>query len=293
MSNNYSIQQLLKKAAFYLHLKGKTSPRSDAELILSFLLKKERSFFYAHSDVVLNNSLVEDYWELIKRRGKGEPFAYITGQKEFMGLPFVVEKGVLIPRPETEHLVEYVIEWLQKNKPWQQNDAGFNILDIGTGCGNIAIALACHFPAARIIALDKDEHALKVAAINGKRFGVMSRLEFVCGSLRDLLHKRDCSFHVVVSNPPYIPTDLLATLSPEVLSEPQHALDGGADGLDIYREIFRDIKECLLSPGILALEIGKGQAFEVCALAGKNGPWRETIVLKDYAGIERVCCFIL
>jgi release factor glutamine methyltransferase len=290
---DFTLQQLLKEAASYLNLKGKSSSRSDAELILSFLLGKEKSFFYAHGDLPLESNKAEEYRRLVKRRGEGEPLAYITGQKEFMGFPFVVKRGVLVPRPETEHLVEYVIVWLQKYKPRHKDGAGLKILDLGTGCGNIALTLARYFPAAKIVALDKDEHALRVATMNSKKLQVGDRMEFFCGRLRELLQKHSYRFDAIVSNPPYIPTEQLTTLSPEVQMEPRQALDGGADGLNIYREIFRDVSKCLHSPGILALEVGKGQANQICALAEERGSWREIIVLKDYAGIKRVCCFTL
>lgn len=282
------IKRALKEATSFLREKGVTSPRFEAELLLSFLLGKSRAYLYSRGGEELTLPLLGNYRMLLDRRGKGEPIAYITGEKEFMGLSFYVNNTVFIPRPETEHLVEAVLEWTKGPRVLLKGEKELKILDLGTGCGNIAISLACYLPEARLVAVDVSEEALQVARENARRHVVTERIEFFYGSYWGPLTPGMDRFNVVVSNPPYIKEEEMVSLSREVKWEPPLALNGGRDGLKAYREIFRRIKEFIAVPGFLAVEIGAGQAAAVISLGqtlGLEGNWK---VKKDYAGLERI-----
>ena len=204
-----------------------------------------------------------------------------------MGLEFRVESGVLIPRPETEHLVEGVISWFKEYCP-QPTEGHHRIIDLGTGCGNIAISLAYYLPWVMVSGIDISKKALQVAAYNAAKHGLQDRVEFLYGDYRQILPREKQKYQAVVSNPPYIPADLLASLSPEVQREPRIALDGGVDGLDAYRAILSNIREYLLPAGLLAFEVGEGQAGAVLEMGRMAGFVRKNDIIKDYAGIERV-----
>jgi len=283
-----SITEALKKAVSFLKSRGVASPRLDAELLLSFVMQKERLYFYSHGEELLSREIWENYLALIKRRGAREPLAYLTGEKEFMGISFAVEKGVLIPRPETEHLVEKVISWVKENKLKEK----LQILDLGTGCGNIVLSLLVFLPSALATGIDFAEKAVELTRRNAIRLGVESRLELRCGRYWKDLEGTDRRFHIVVSNPPYIPTSFLPSLPEEVRREPRQALDGGDDGLNSYREIFRRISAYLRFPGLLALEVGAGQAEDVCKMAELiPNFFKKPKICKDYAGIDRLVLF--
>lgn len=285
-----SIKHALREAAYFLRSRGLEFPRSEAELLLSFLLNRERIYLYCRGEERLSRETLEQYWNLLKRRAAGEPLAYITGRKEFMGLSFFVQQGVLIPRPETEHLVEWTIKWLENHYPSSSGSEKLELLDLGTGCGNIAVSLAYYLPGARVTAVDLEEEALQLAARNAEEQGVSERVRFLRGSFWEALISRE-KFHVVISNPPYIPLEMLSQLSREVKSEPLTALNGGEDGLNAFRQIFCGARDRLYSPGLLALEIGQGQAVDVISLGRKCDPTWEVEVKKDYAGAERVLLF--
>jgi release factor glutamine methyltransferase len=256
--------------------------RRDAESLFFYLLKRngtERNtaWLAAHGDDPTSNS--DEFRALIQRRLTGEPMQYITGETEFYGLPFWVTPNVLIPRPETEHLVERVIE-LAARFPSPR------IVDMGTGSGAIAVALAHHGPNATITAIDLSEPALAIARENAKRNEVSIR--FLQGDLLDpVVGER---FNIVVSNPPYVPEVDRPTLSVEVRDyEPGLALFAGPDGLDIYRRLIPQAFACLASGGFIALEIGYGQSAAITDLLGAAG-FQNIEFTSDLQGIPRVAC---
>lgn len=286
-----SIKQALLEASSFLRKNGLSSPRDEAELLLAFLLKKGRLYLYAHGENELPLTLREEYKKMLFRRSEGEPFAYLSGRKEFMGLSFLVEEGVLVPRPETELLVETVLEWINSLFPQAQDGKTLRILDLGTGCGNLAVSLAYYLPAAFLVGVDICRKALQLALFNAQRMGVEKRVIYYCGDFWNALPKEDYRFDIVVSNPPYIPRFKIPFLASEVRKEPRLALDGGVDGLDAYRQIFRGINKHLRSPGFLGMEVGAGQAQNIFAMGCRAGFVNKVEIVRDYAGIERIVMF--
>jgi len=262
----------------------KTSPhperaRLDAETLLLHILGRDRAWLLAHWDDQAPPELAADVAMLTTRRLTGEPLQYITGQAEFFGLPFSVGPGVLIPRPETEHLVEEVLR-LTKNLP------NPTIADIGTGSGIIAVALANALPQARITAVDSSAQALTVARENAQQNQVSGRVEFVEGDLLAPLTGQ--TFDIIASNPPYIPTSDRDSLAIEVRNhEPHAALFAGEDGLDFFRRLIPDAQPLLKPGGWLALEIGYHQQPAVEALL-RIGGYTGIDFIPDYQAIPRV-----
>ena len=274
------INQVLYQAVLELKEKGNASPRLDAEIILAHLLDVDRIFLLVNKDQELDKSMVEKYKELISRRGKGEPVAYITGHKEFMGLDFIVNKHVLVPRPDTEVLVEYIAEYIYTNQSGQR----LNILDLGTGSGAIGLSIASMFPHSKVSLIDISRNALEVAKENAIQLDI-ANVQFILSDCFENVHEK---YHIIVSNPPYIPAKDIDGLQIEVsIHEPRKALDGGLDGLDFYRRITIEAREHLLNGGLLAFEIGYNQADEVKKLFKENG-YLDVLVLKDLGGHDRV-----
>ncbi len=226
--------------------------------------------------------------ELLARRAAREPLQYILGSQEFCGLEFEVGPHVLIPRPETELLVEHCLACVRSvPRPL--------IVDVGTGSGCIAVALALALPAATLYAADLSPAALEVARRNAVRHGVAERITFLAGDLFEPLRGRGLEGRLaaLVSNPPYIPEGDLAGLQPEVgLYEPRLALAGGEDGLEVFRRLLREAAEFLAPEGRLLLEVGQGQAEPVERIALEQGNYNPTGRTRDAAGIERVVCFV-
>lgn len=253
--------------------------RRDAETLLLHMIERDRAYLMTHPEATLNAEGAVRYYALVERRLRGEPIQYILGECEFFGLPFTVNRDVLIPRPETEHLVEKAIEFA----------AAFHaprIVDIGTGSGAIAIALAHQLPAAQIAATDRSAAALEVARKNAARNGVAERIRFVEGDLLEPL--ADAEFDLVVSNPPYVAETDRDTLAVEVCEhEPATALFAGSDGLDIYRRLIPAAHRVLAQSGFMALEIGCGQAEAIRALLSDAG-FTQIEFSKDLQGIDRV-----
>ncbi len=251
----------------------------DAETLLLHVLGKEKAWLMAHSDEELSGEQATHYVKLLERRFLGEPIQYITGQTEFYGLPFRVTPDVLIPRPETEHLVEKVIALA----------AGFHsprIVDLGTGSGAIAIALAHHLPNAAITAIDISAAALAIASGNAESSSVSHRVRFLRGDLFDVVAGEQ--FDIVVSNPPYVPLADRDTLAVEVRDhEPAMALFAGDDGLDIYRRLIPSAFTALVPGGFITLEIGFGQSTAIAALLAISG-FDQIEFVSDLQGIPRV-----
>jgi release factor glutamine methyltransferase len=286
-----SIRQALLEAASFLKKKGVTFPRQESEAILAFLLDSDKSYLYAHGEENVTREIRAAYREMLQRRSEGVPLAYLTGKKEFMGLDFCVNESVLIPRPETEHLVEAIIEWSNRSFGQQGKEISLQILDLGTGCGNIAVSLAYYLPYVFVIGVDLDKKALELAWQNASELGVAERTKFLCGNYWEPLSSEMQKFTIIASNPPYIPRGELPFLPPEVKHEPRLALNGGFDGLDAYREIFGRLHEFIGVPGLLALEIGENQAERVTEISARCDFLEKIDIIKDYAGIERILLF--
>ena len=274
----FSVFEVLKSASQRLEAEKIENPRLDAEILLAHVLKCRRLQLYVDSDKILPLESVFRFNELINRRLERIPTAYLIGAKEFFGLSFAVNEKVLIPRPETEILAEFVGEFLRSR-------GGGNFLDLGTGSGAISVSILKFVKNSRAIAVDISEKALEIAKFNAEKFHVDDRAEFFCGDLFFPVEGK--IFDAIVSNPPYIPTNDLKTLQSEVKREPQLALDGGIDGLSFYRRIISSAQKFLVDGGLLAVEIGFNQAFDVKNLFEQE-KFVEIEILNDLAGIERV-----
>jgi release factor glutamine methyltransferase len=251
----------------------------DAELLLLHILQVPRVTLLAHPDRELTLGEQVVYENTITRRLHHEPIQYITGRQEFYGLVLNVTPAVLIPRPETEHLVEAVLKLLPTDRP-------LKIADIGTGSGAIAIALAVHLPRAEIIALDISTEALAIAAANAREHNVANRIGFLQSDLLSALNDEAEAFDAIVSNPPYVAETDRATLHPQVRDhEPATALFAGETGLDIYRRLVPEAHNALKPNGLLALEIGHGQQKVLMDLLAN---WREVSFIKDLQNVPRV-----
>jgi release factor glutamine methyltransferase len=249
----------------------------DAELLLLHTLKLPRTTLFAHPTLQLTPTQLAQYNESITRRLKNEPIQYITGIQEFYGLPLHVTPAVLIPRPETELLVEAVLERLPHDKP-------LSILDIGTGSGAIAIAVAHHLPQAHLTALDLSPAALAIARHNAVTHHVADRITFLQSDLLSAVPNQ--TFDAILSNPPYIPTADLPDLHPQVRDhEPHTALFAGTTGLDVYSRLIPQAHTALTPGGLLALEIGQGQSASIRQFLTD---WYDFLILNDLQQIPRV-----
>ena len=265
----------------YLNEKGIESPRTNAELLLADILVCKRLELYLSFDRPLSEVEMQKYREHIKRRGSFEPLQYITGQVEFFGLELKVNPSVLIPRPETELLVENILNQFPKEKK-------LIILDIGCGSGNIAIALAVHLPETKIVATDVSAEALKVAEENSERYKVSERIKFV----KHNILKNDLNnfpiFDIVVSNPPYVSKESYSSLQKEIKDfEPGIAVTDESDGYSFYRTISEKAYAKLKEDGKLFFEVAQGQSVEVKDIMAKNN-FKNIRVIKDYQSIDRV-----
>jgi release factor glutamine methyltransferase len=255
--------------------------QQDAEALLLELLRKNKAWLLAHGEDELSSAETGRYTELLDRRLRGEPIQYITSEAEFYGLPFRVTPDVLIPRPETEHVVEKVIEFAA-HFPQPR------IIDVGTGSGAIAIALAHHLPCALITATDIWARALDLARRNAGRNGVSNRIRFLYGDLFNPVAKEQ--FEIVISNPPYVSFNDRDSLAAEVRNhEPTLALFAGEDGLEVFRRLIPAAFTALTPGGYVALEIGFGQSPAIRALLASSG-FGQIEFVPDLKGIPRVAC---
>lgn len=274
------IRTILQRASRDLAAGGSPSPRLDAEVLLMRLLRVDRLRLIMQPERELSKEEASGFARWVERRRLGEPVAYILGEKEFWSLRFEVGREVLIPRPETECLIEEVLRF---NRPPGE---GLRILDIGTGSGAIGIVLARELPAARVAATDISPGALAVAARNALLHGVAGQMEFFQGHLFAAV---DGEMDVICSNPPYIPEDEYAILPAGIRDfEPPAALVAGPDGLDFHRAIIREGVHRLKPNGRIFLEIGEGQRDPVEALFRGEGGYCDISFRKDYGGIDRV-----
>ncbi|MCB5723911.1 peptide chain release factor N(5)-glutamine methyltransferase [Mitsuokella jalaludinii] len=309
----WTIGRILKWTEQYFKDKGIESPRLDAEVLLAHVLEKQRIYLYVHFDEPLQPAELAAYREMIKQRVLRVPVAQILGEKEFMGLTFKVTADTLVPRPDTEILVQAAVERLKAMKgeakapedealadgeeassAADRDEAAadvsqepLRIADIGTGSGAICLSVLRYLAGTVADTVDISPAARAVAEENAASLGLQDRVTFHTGDLLQPLV--GMTFAAILSNPPYIPEADIATLAPEVrLKEPHTALSGGQDGLDFYRRLAKEAPAMLVPGGFMAFEVGIHQAEPVAALAKANPLIARTEILPDYAGIDRV-----
>lgn len=277
----WTVKRVLDWTIQHLKSRGSESPRLDAEILLAHARGCQRIELYTRYADVLSEDERTTMRALVKRRAESEPVAYLVGHREFFGLDFSVTPDVLIPRPDTETLVMEVLEVAsQCDSP--------RILDLCTGSGCIAVAVAVNCPNANVIASEISETALRVARNNADDHDVANRIDFIQSDLFDGF-EREAKFDIIASNPPYVTESELADLQPDVrLHEPGLALDGGKDGLDVVRRILTDAPKYLNAGGHLVLEIDSLQATPVIEMISCSVRFSEVSILKDFAGKPRV-----
>ncbi len=282
VNKEWTILSLLEWSAEYLQEKGFESTRLNAELLLCHTLQCERIQLYTNFDKPLTPNELSVYKSYLKRRLSHEPVQYILGETEFMGLTLKVDKRVLIPRPETEILVEQVIELVK-------TIGAKSILDIGTGSGNIPVSLAKFINEIEIDSMDISKDALDVARSNADVHNVGNRIRFIHGDVHSYTdHLNNHSYDIIVSNPPYISSSEFTSVVSEVSEyEPSIATTDGGDGLTFYRTIQSAGKQLLKSNGWLIVEVAYNQSKEVAGLFASAG-YKDIETISDYAGIERI-----
>jgi release factor glutamine methyltransferase len=291
------IRSALRDAIGQLEREQVSSAALAAELLLMRALGRDRSWIYAHPEHELDPTTRDQYFSFIAQRAGGVPTQHLTGHQEFWGLDFEVTPDVLIPRPETEHLIEVALERLgvAADGSSPRRHEKFRIVDMGTGSGCIAIALAQELPNAKILATDISTAALEIARRNASRHGVDSRIDFIeCNLMDALQHQSPTNSHpsphfdLIASNPPYIGRQEAATLPREVREhEPEEALFGGETGTEIYAPLIAQAAELLKPGGILVLEIGHNSAEHVSRMLDVPA-WTSVAITDDLAGIPRV-----
>ena len=276
-----SIAEAITEAAQLLRTSGVPGARRDAASLLSFTVEKDRTFLLSHSDHFLSDAELNSFRERVDRRSHGEPLQYITGQQDFYGRVFRVSPAVLIPRPETELLVEAALELVDEEQTAR-------ICDVGTGSGCIAITLACERVNVQGIALDISPSALEIARQNADALNVDKRLTFLLSDCFNALSKAGQSFDLIVSNPPYVAADVVSGLQREVKDhEPMIALTPGANGLSVIKRLIDEAPEFLRKDGHLLLEIGFDQGEAVQGLVDSR-QWQLVNLLPDLQGIPRI-----
>jgi release factor glutamine methyltransferase len=278
-----TLREALRQAEARIASHNIPDARVEAELLLMHSLGIQKAELYARLGEPLPPSEGEELWRLVERRIRREPTAYILRRCEFYGIELYVDPRVLIPRPETELLVETALAFVEQRFG---KDQPCSMVDVGTGSGAIAVALALHLPQARIYATDVSADAIDVARVNARQRGVEGRVELLVG---DLLQPLSRPVDLVVANLPYVKDADIPQLMPEISDfEPVAALAGGADGLDKVRLLLAQAKDHLLPQGSVILEIGLGQAEEAVSLAKSHFPESKVDLIEDFAGIERV-----
>jgi release factor glutamine methyltransferase len=279
-----TVLEVIQRSAEFLSKKGVESPRLQVELLLAHLFQMPRMKLYLNFERVLTEAELEKLREFVKRRANREPLQHITGTANFCGLEFLVNRHVLIPRPETELLAECAWKFLEQRV--KEKSAAPNALDFGTGSGCLAVTLTKKCPAAEIHALDISTEAIEVAQENATRHEVFARIKFHHGNGFAAFSEK-IKFDLIVVNPPYIPTDEITTLEPEVRDyDPRSALDGGADGLEFYRLLAKESQEWLVADGRLMSEFGEGQAESIRRIFEEQN-WIVEAIERDYTQRER------
>ena len=283
-SNKWTILEIINWSTDYFKSHQIDSPRTTSELFLAHVLHLRRIDLYLRYDQPLTEDELSRYKALIKKRIKREPVAYILGTREFWSLELDVSPHTLIPRPDTECLVESALTFLPK----AEEKGRYHVVDLGTGSGAIILALAKERPGHHFLAVDRSLEALKVAKQNAAKHGLEKEVDFFNGEWLTLFKPRPV-FDLIVSNPPYIPTEVLSTLQPEVVDfEPAGALDGGEDGLKCLKQIIGDAHLFLKPAGLLLLEIGFDQKEDIETFIIECGHYDHVDFYKDYGGHNRV-----
>lgn len=284
-SERPTIRSALAKGAEVLRAAGIDTAWLDAEVLLGESVKRERAQLYLDRALRLSPAAAERYDRLLRRRSRREPIAYILGRKEFWSLDFWVTPDVLIPRPETERLVEVALECARQLR----GKAPLRVLDLGAGSGVLPVCLGKELEEAEVWAVELSAPALAVARVNARSHGLRERIRFLQGHMFEPLAIRTGDFDLLVSNPPYVRTCELTELAPDVRDwEPVLALDGGADGLDYYRHIATHAADHLAQGGWLVVEIGAEMASGVARMFAAAGDYAAVSVFQDYAGKDRV-----
>jgi release factor glutamine methyltransferase len=285
----WTIIKLLKWTTFYFKSHDIDSPRSTAEILLAHVLKLKRIDLYLRYDQPLSLNELSKFKVLLKRRIEREPVAYIVGVKEFWSMDFAVTKEVLIPRPETECLVEAAISLLPEHNRSDVKPAPKSILELGTGSGAVILAIASMRPKHIYFASDRSVEAVRLAGENSKRHGLDTTVSFFCGDWFMPLNRSKKRFDMILSNPPYVPTRMIERLQPEIYRyEPVSALDGNTDGLFCLRHIINTAHHYLNRNGSLLLEIGHDQKNDVQNIIDQCGNYEHVVFTKDYSGYDRV-----
>ena len=274
-----TIYEAIKKGMIDLKVKNIEEPKLKARILMQYILNKERQYILVHDNEELTKEQLEKYFLCIKKIASGIPLQHITNLQEFMKLNFYVDENVLIPRPDTETLVEEVIKISTKVRAKK-------ILDLCTGSGAIAVSLAKYLENVQITAIDISNKALQVAIRNAKNNNVEEKITFIESDLFTDIAKE--KYDIIVSNPPYIKSNVIPNLNEEVRKEPYIALDGGLDGLNFYKKIIKDGYEYLKYKGYLCLEIGYDQKEEVEQIIKNDGKYFNTYSKKDLYGNDRI-----
>lgn len=278
-----TIEKLLKEGIEKIKQRQFNSPLLEAELILCKLLQKDRIYLHLKGKEEVNEEVAREFYRLVEKRSEGYPVQYILNSQEFMGLDFYVQEGVLVPRPDTEILVEKVIK-IAKDK---FGDREIKILDIGTGSGAIGISLAYYLTNSNVTAIDISDRAIEIANKNIRKHDLSNIKVFKCDIFGEISHKE--KYHIVVSNPPYIERATIEGLEREVSTyEPKLALDGGTDGLDYYRRIVEVFKKIHGKGGVLSVEIGYNQKESVEEIFRETSLFHMIETDKDLSGHNRV-----
>ena len=279
-----NIRQIIEKGAIELKINGIEMPKTKARMLIQFILNKPRQYIIVNDQMNLEKKTEETYFKCIDMLKQGMPIEHITHQKEFMKLNFYVDENVLIPRQDTEILVEEVIDIAKKIKAKK-------ILDLCTGSGAIAVSLAKYIDNCEITAIDISPKALEIAKLNAKNNEVENEITFIESDIFENLPLE--KYDIIVSNPPYIRKEIIKTLNKDVQREPKIALDGGDDGLDFYRKIIKEAYEYLKFKGYLCLEIGYDQKEDVIDLINQEDKYVNTYSKKDLFGNDRIVVTIL
>lgn len=274
-----TIREAMNRATIKLKMENVDSPKLKARLLMQFILNQSRQYLMVYDEKKLTQEQERRYLEAVEQLVKGIPLQHITHRQEFMKMDFYVNNHVLIPRPDTEVLVEEVIQIAKKIKAKK-------ILDLCTGSGAIAISLAKYIEGSQITATDISREALEIAELNAKRQQVDKQIAFLQSDLFEDLPRE--KYDIIVSNPPYIKKEIIRTLDKEVQKEPYIALDGGKDGLNFYRKIIQQAYEFLKYRGYLCLEIGYDQKIDVIELMEQEEKYVDTYGKKDLYGNDRV-----
>ena len=281
----WKIVKLIQWATSYFKTYDIDSPRSTAEILLAHVLDTKRIDLYLNYDQPLTDDELQRFKVLLKRRIKREPLAYIVGTKGFWSIDLLVSSDVLIPRPETECLVERAIATLSDDSSFRTK----RILELGTGSGAVIVSLAAQYPAHDYFASEISYAAIQIAYRNARRHHLENKIHFFSGDWFAPLRLQKYSFDLILSNPPYIKTEAVANLQPEIVAfEPIIALDGGSDGLGSITQIVRAAHQYLKPGGILMLEIGHDQKEDIHRIMTQCGHYDNFVCRKDYSGNDRV-----